>query len=123
MDAERRIAADPILSTGKVAPRNRFIDSIPSSNSTIANYCDELTSRYDSAGWHSVRSSSKQTQHFIWAVEFQILKLRHTEIARQIQLSDPTGNGDRSGVTIQAVSKAVNGILKDIGLKNRLNHQ
>lgn len=113
MEADGIIAANPLLSTIRPADRLRSLEGMTAPSSNASKYCDELAAHYDSEGWHAVNEFSKKTEHFIWAVEVQILGCGYSQIAVA------AGDEGEGGIYTSTVKRAVEEILDLVGLTRR----
>jgi hypothetical protein len=102
--AVKAIESQPILSNSAPSQRTGLLDSILEK---AERYCADVEAAHEKAAWVRQEELREQGKHMTWAVQFQILKMDFSEIAK-------SENNE-----VSTVSRAVNKILELIGSSRR----
>ncbi len=105
--ATAEISENDLLNRARRPTRRSYVESIINSTD---DYCDHVESSLESAGFPRGEQKRQAMRHIEWAVKATVLGETQTAISRDAQLS-----GD--DVSPQAVSKAIDQVLKAIGLR------
>jgi hypothetical protein len=106
--AQKAIDEHPILKLGERSHAASFVETITSA------YVDEVERCYEREGYPRSEAGKRRrlAQHLNWTVRTQVMGGSQTELAKE-------GQRDGQSVTPQAISKAVNQLLRDTGLVAR----
>jgi hypothetical protein len=118
LDALREMSGQPLLKHGEASQAAALARSIAAA---AESYCANVERQFESAGMIRTGERRALPVHREWAVKFQVMGQIQAEIAYETQLAGISDETTRK-VGPQAVTKAVNIVLADIGLSNRLHH-